>query len=99
MPPCFVSGHCTPICSHPTRLTLISSYRIAIWTKDAPDVALTEETSPLLKRVMDIGRHFKVSVLGFEVEQQLGGGYSTDCQFEAHSDSMDKKKSKTKLTV
>lgn len=80
-------------------LTLISSYRIAIWTKDAPDVALTEETSPLLKRVMDIGRHFKVSVLGFELEQKLGGGYSTDCQFEAHSDSMDKKKSKTKLTV
>jgi translation initiation factor 4E len=76
----------------------LGSYRIAIWTKDAPETTLTEE-DPLMKRMMTIGRHFKVSVLGYEESQKLvSGGFQTEVTFESHVDS-EKKANKKKLFV
>lgn len=75
------------------------SYRIAIWTRDAPDTSLTE-TDPLMKRIMTIGRHFKVSVLGYDAEQKLvSGGFQTEVMFESHANSEKKNKRDTKLIV
>lgn len=63
------------------------SYRIALWTRDAPDVSLPE-TDPLMKRILTIGRYFKVSVLGYSEDQKLvTGGFQTEVTFESHKDS------------
>jgi translation initiation factor 4E len=52
-----------------------------------------------MKRIMTIGRHFKVSVLGYDSEQKLvSGGFQTEVSFESHTDS-EKKGNKNKLTV
>lgn len=85
------------LCRSANKL-LTHSYRIAIWTRDAPDVTLTEE-DPLMKRIMDIGRHFKVKALGYELDQKLvHGGFQTEVNFESHKDS-EKKGNKNKLTL
>jgi translation initiation factor 4E len=58
--------------------SLTASYRLAIWTREAPDVTLSEENE-LMRRMMTIGRHFKVSVLGYELDQKLvTGGFQTE---------------------
>ncbi|GMK58302.1 hypothetical protein CspeluHIS016_0503340 [Cutaneotrichosporon spelunceum] len=73
-------------------------YRIALWTRDAPDVSLTE-TDELMKRILTIGRYFKVSVLGYPESQKLvTGGYQTEVVFESHKDS-ERKGNKNKLTI
>lgn len=52
-----------------------------------------------MKRMMTIGRHFKVSVLGYEESQKLvSGGFQTEVTFESHVDS-EKKANKKKLFV
>lgn len=59
-------------------------YRIAIWTRNAPDTTLTEE-DPLMKRIMTIGRHFKAPVLGYEPDQKLvAGSLQSEITFESH---------------
>jgi translation initiation factor 4E len=74
------------------------SYRIAIWTRSAPDVNLPE-SDPLMSRVLTIGKHFKVGVLGYEADQKLvTGGFQTEVTFESHKDS-EKKGNKNRLTV
>lgn len=41
-----------------------------------------------MKRIMTIGRHFKVSVLSYDLEQKLvTGGFQTEVTFESHKDS------------
>ncbi|KAL7420857.1 eukaryotic translation initiation factor 4E [Cryptotrichosporon argae] len=73
-------------------------YRIAIWTRDAPDVN-APETDPLMARILMIGRHFKVSVLGYELDQKLvTGGFQTEVTFESHKDS-EKKGNKNKIVI
>ncbi|TXT10735.1 hypothetical protein VHUM_02240 [Vanrija humicola] len=73
-------------------------YRISIWTRDAPDVN-APETDPLMKRIMTIGRHFKVSVLSYELDQKLvTGGFQTEVTFESHKDS-ERKGNKNKVGV
>ncbi|ORY28030.1 translation initiation factor eIF 4e-like domain-containing protein [Naematelia encephala] len=73
-------------------------YRIAIWTRDAPDTSLTE-ADPLVRRIMTIGRHFKTSALGYDPEQKIvSSGLATDIAFESHRDS-EKKGNKNRLTV
>jgi len=73
-------------------------YRISIWTRKAPDVSLPE-TDPLMARILTIGRYFKVSVLGYELDKKLvHGGFQTEVTFESHRDS-EKKGNKNKLTV
>lgn len=73
-------------------------YRINVWTREAPDLSLTEEDE-LMKRIMTIGRHFKVSVLGYELDQKLvTNSFQTEVTFESHKDS-ERKGNKNKLTV
>ncbi|BEJ09246.1 hypothetical protein CcaverHIS641_0601610 [Cutaneotrichosporon cavernicola] len=73
-------------------------YRIALWTRDAPDVSLPE-TDELMKRILTIGRYFKVSVLGYAEDQKLmTGGFQTEILFESHKDS-ERKGNKNKLTI
>lgn len=68
-------------------LTADGSYRISLWTRDAPDVNLTE-TDPLMKRILTIGRYFKVAVLGYAEDQKLvTGNFQTEVMFESHKDS------------
>lgn len=52
-------------------------YRISIWTRSAD----TKE------KVEDIGKHFKFGVLGIPQGAKVGGGYSTDVEFQSHRDS------------
>lgn len=57
------------------------------------------ETDSLMARILLIGRHFKVSVLGFEQEQKVvTGGLQTEVTFESHKDS-EKKGNKNKVVV
>lgn len=86
-------------CGHELLLTRLFSYRIAIWTREGPADANTPETDAIMKRIMTIGRHFKTSVLGYNIDEQIGGGYAVGTTFELHSDSADKKKKATKITV
>ena len=52
-----------------------------------------------MARIMTIGRHFKVSVLGYETDQKLvTGGYQTEVSFESHKES-EKKANKNKITI
>ena len=79
------------------RMLLTISYRINIWTRKAPDVSLLD-TDALKSRILLIGNHFKVSVLGFSKDQKLvQGGLQTEVFFESHSDS--EKKGNTKKLV
>lgn len=73
-------------------------YRINVWTREAPEISLTEEDE-LMKRIMTIGRHFKVSVLGYELDQKLvTNSFQTEVTFESHKDS-ERKGNKNKLVV
>lgn len=52
-----------------------------------------------MKRIMTIGRHFKGSVLGYDVDQKLvTGGFQTEVTFESHKDS-EKKGNKARITL
>jgi len=73
-------------------------YRIAIWTRSAPDTALPP-TDPLMARILAIGKHFKTSVLGYEPDAKLQvTSLSTEIFFESHVDS-EKKGNKKKIVV
>lgn len=68
-------------------------FRLNIWTRQAP--ADPQEASPLLERIMKIGRHFKKDVLGYELDNKLmQSGYSTEVEFISHKDGEKKNKSK-----
>jgi translation initiation factor 4E len=74
-------------------------FRINVWTRSAP--ADYNEPSPLLERILAIGKHFKTQVLGIEPEARLtssGGGLTTEVEFASHKDS-EKKTNKNKVTV
>jgi translation initiation factor 4E len=59
-------------------------YRIAIWTRTA-DESASGELDPAL---LNIGKHFKVGILGYQLNQQVGGGgMQSDVEFQSHKDS------------
>lgn len=60
-------------------------YRISIWTRRADD---DDETT---ERLMEIGKHFKTSVLGYDLNQKVGGGLTSDVEFQSHKESEKKK--------
>ncbi|OCF35893.1 translation initiation factor 4E [Kwoniella heveanensis BCC8398] len=73
-------------------------YRISIWTREAPEVT-APETDALMSRILTIGRHFKVSVLGYQLDQKLvTGGFQTEIMFESHANS-EKKGNKQKIQI
>lgn len=57
------------------------------------------ETDALMSRIVKIGKHFKVSVLGYDAEQKLvHGGLQTEVTFESHKDS-EKKGNQRKIVA
>ncbi|KIY47031.1 eukaryotic translation initiation factor 4E class I [Fistulina hepatica ATCC 64428] len=72
-------------------------YRLSIWTRLAPSSA-DEDSGNLRARIESIGRHFKISVLGYQESQRLAGPLATEVEFLSHKDS-DKKKNAKKIIV
>ncbi|KAH8120426.1 translation initiation factor eIF4e [Phellopilus nigrolimitatus] len=66
-------------------------YRVSIWTRLAP---AGPEDEKLRERIENIGKHFKMSVLGYGETQKLGGPLATEVEFLSHKDSEKKGKSK-----
>lgn len=71
-------------------------YRLSIWTRLAPSA--TEEDG-VRERIEGVGKHFKMSVLGFSEGQKLGGPLATEVEFLSHKDSERKGKSAKKIIV
>ncbi|KAI5124601.1 hypothetical protein M0805_004212 [Coniferiporia weirii] len=67
-------------------------YRISIWTRLAP--LSQQEDDKLRGRIEAIGKHFKMSVLGYSETQKLAGPLATEVEFLSHKDSEKKGKSK-----
>ncbi|KAK0539637.1 eukaryotic translation initiation factor 4E [Tilletia horrida] len=83
-------------------------YRIAIWTRKADDDLDAHAASPkqeaaetkLAKRLLDIGRQFKVNVLGYKLDARAGAGssgFATEVEFQSHRESEKKRGKKTTL--
>lgn len=70
-------------------------YRIAIWTRKSDDPAAAaagdNAAQNLVDRLMEIGKKFKVDVLGFGIDQKLGSGLMSDVEFQSHTESEKKK--------
>lgn len=92
--------------STPTPTSLITGvivstrpqfYRLSIWTRLAPGVSAADEDG-LRERIEGVGRHFKVSVLGYADNAKLAGPLATEVEFLSHKDS-EKKKGAKKIIV
>jgi len=66
-------------------------YRISIWTRLAPQ---GPEDDKLRDKIEAIGKHFKMSVLGYSEPQKLAGPLATEVEFLSHKDSEKKGKGK-----
>lgn len=73
-------------------------YRLSIWTRTAPTGAGGDDDK-LRERIEGIGRHFKISVLGYQESQKLAGPLSTEVEFLSHKDSEKKGKQAKKIVV
>lgn len=77
-----------------------ASYRLNIWTRTAP--AEPSEPCSLRSRIELIGKHFKTTVLGFQLEQKIatgaGAGFTTEMEFASHKDS-EKKHNTRKIAL
>ena len=52
-----------------------------------------------MTRIMNIGKHFKTSVMGYDIDAKVpNSGFHTEIFFESHADS-EKKGNKKKLVV
>ncbi|KAH9944084.1 eukaryotic translation initiation factor 4E class I [Epithele typhae] len=71
-------------------------FRISIWTRSAPSGA---DDDKLRERIEAIGKHFKVSVLGYQDSQRLAGALATEVEFLSHKDSEKKGKQAKKIIV
>jgi translation initiation factor 4E len=71
-------------------------YRLSIWTRLAPTAS---EEDGLRERIEGVGKHFKMSVLGYSEGQKLGGPLATEVEFLSHKDSEKKGKAAKKIIV
>jgi len=71
-------------------------YRLSIWTRLAPSSA---EDDKLRERIEGVGKHFKMSVLGYTEVQKLAGPLATEVEFLSHKDSERKGKTAKKIVV
>jgi len=71
-------------------------YRLSIWTRLAPSGS--EEEGKLRDRIEGVGKHFKMSVLGYPEGARLSGPLATEVEFLSHKDS-EKKKNAKKIIV
>ena len=83
-----------PACTDTVSLSYTPpSFRLNIWTQQAPSDP--NEPSPLLERILKIGRHFKKDVLNYELDHKLlQSGFSTEVEFIGHKDGERKNKAK-----
>lgn len=70
-------------------------YRIAIWTRKSDDPSSVggdaSAVQPMVDRLVEMGKKFKVEVLGFGIDQKLGSGLMSDVEFQSHTESEKKK--------
>jgi len=66
-------------------------YRLSIWTRLAPTA---NEEDGIRERIEGVGKHFKTSVLGFDLGAKLSGPLATEVEFLSHKDSEKKGKAK-----
>ncbi|WFD25056.1 eukaryotic translation initiation factor 4E [Malassezia nana] len=78
-------------------------YRISVWTRRADewDVPVPEgepvlESVAVGRRLVELGRFFKTEVLGYPLDAKVGGGFSSEVEFQSHKDS-EKKRGKRAL--
>ncbi|KAF9531986.1 eukaryotic translation initiation factor 4E class I [Crepidotus variabilis] len=71
-------------------------YRLSIWTRYAPS---GDEDAALKDRIESVGRHFKMSVLGYQDNARLAGPLATEVEFLSHKDSEKKGKAAKKIIV
>jgi translation initiation factor 4E len=71
-------------------------YRLSIWTRLAP--IGSDEEIKLRERIEGVGKHFKISVLGYPEGAKLSGPLATEVEFLSHKDS-EKKKNARKIIV
>lgn len=74
-------------------------YRLSIWTRTAPIGSGQADDDKLRERVEAIGRHFKMSVLGYSEGQKLAGPLATEVEFLSHKDSEKKGKQAKKIVI
>jgi translation initiation factor 4E len=74
-------------------------YRLSIWTRTAPAGSGSPEDDKLRDRIEAIGKHFKMSVLGYSEGQRLAGPLATEVEFLSHKDSEKKGKQAKKIVV
>ncbi|KAF8973984.1 cap binding protein [Flammula alnicola] len=72
-------------------------YRLSIWTRLAPSG--TEDDAALRERIEGVGKHFKMSVLGYPEGARLAGPLATEVEFLSHKDSEKKGKTAKKIIV
>lgn len=73
-------------------------YRISIWTSKAEDPEETAVAGSIGNRLLEIGKHFKTQILGYDINQKIGGNLSSDVEFQSHKES-EKKKGKKFVVV
>ena len=74
-------------------------YRIAIWTRQAEDPVEEAEPASVGARLLEIGKHLKTSILGYDVNQKIGsGGLTSEVEFQSHKES-EKKRGKKFVAV
>lgn len=78
-------------------------YRINIWTRfsdewETPDAqeSNASESMERGRRLLELGRFFKSDVLGYPLDARIGGGFSSEVEFQSHKGS-EKKRGKRGL--
>jgi translation initiation factor 4E len=72
-------------------------YRLSIWTRLSPSGS--EEEGKLRERIEGVGKHFKISVLGYPETAKLQGPLATEVEFLSHKDTEKKGKTARKIIV
>jgi len=74
-------------------------YRLSIWTRLAPSGAEDDAANALRDRIEGVGKHFKMSVLGYPEAARLAGPLATEVEYLSHKDSEKKGKAAKKIIV
>ncbi|OCF70806.1 hypothetical protein I204_08544, partial [Kwoniella mangroviensis CBS 8886] len=78
-------------------------YRIGVWTREAHDDSVQDlnprDENTIEPRLLSIGQHFKVSILGYGIDEKIDAvGIETGVTFERHRKG-DKKAKKNKIVL
>ncbi|WFD29865.1 eukaryotic translation initiation factor 4E [Malassezia sp. CBS 17886] len=77
-------------------------YRLSVWTRRAddwdvelPEGAEVPESLAVGRRLVEIGRFFKSEIMGYPMDAKVGGGFSSEVEFQSHKDSEKKRGKRT----